>query len=115
MATTANKQQGNRHELLVALRLTELGATVAWPYGDGAPWDLISEWGGKVNRLQVKGTDSLRGSSTYRVNLAQGRRHNKAYTSRMCEFIIGSTPLGIYIIPVEKVDRDRLILSLIHI
>ena len=110
MAATTNKQRGNRHELAVALRLTELGATVAWPYGDGAPWDLICEFGGnKINRLQVKGTDKVQACDGYRVNLAHGRIPAKLYTREQCDFIIGVTPIGTYVMPVDKVDRDRLI------
>jgi len=104
-----NKQRGNRHELAVALRLTELGATVAWPHGDGAPWDMVVEFGGKLNRLQVKGTDARRAGDGYRVHLTQGHHHARAYTAEQCEFVIGVTPIGTYIIPVGKVDRDRLI------
>lgn len=108
VARSERVREGTRHELHVALRLTELGGVVAWPMGDGAPWDLAVDFGGKFSRLQVKGTDTEKNRG-YRVSLAAGNNHHRLYTAAETEFIVAVTPIGDYVIPVDKIDRDRLI------
>lgn len=85
-----------------------MGGVVAWPMGDGAPWDIAVDFDGKFSRLQIKGTGTLKNNS-YRVNLAAGHQHDRAYTTAECDYVVGVTPLGDYVIPVGKIDRDRLI------
>ena len=104
-----SKQQGVAHELRTAHRLVQLGATVAWPVGDNAPWDMICEWDGKVSRLQVKGTESMQSETYYVVRLQRGGRNRTSYTKLHTDFVIACTPVGLYVIPVEEIDRQRLV------
>lgn len=102
MAVTKYKQQGNCHELAVALKVSELGGSVAWPYGDGQPYDLIADFGGKVSRVQVKGTHSVKKCGSAHVNLKKGSRRNEWYDKNDCDMMIVCTPLGNYVIPVNE-------------
>lgn len=108
MAVTKYKQQGNCHELAVALKVSELGGTVAWPYGDGQPYDLIADFGGKVSRVQVKGTHSVKKCGTAYVNLQKGSRRNGRYNKDDCDVVIACTPLGNFVIPVSELKWSRL-------
>tara|TARA_Y100000310_G_scaffold344399_1_gene456967 strand:+ start:219 stop:626 length:408 start_codon:yes stop_codon:yes gene_type:complete len=107
-ANIPNKNQGTVHELAVAKHLVELGATVCWPVGDNAGFDLVCDWRGKLGRLQVKGSESLvRGS--YRVHLTRGQGRRVAYTKNECDALVACCPLGFWVIPIAKVDRAVLI------
>ena len=109
MAVTKNKQQGNKAELAVALRLTELGASVAWPYGDGAAWDLLADFDGKLSRLQVKSSNMVNARGTVRVNLYHGYKTTVRYTSDDADFIVAvAADIGTYIIPVADITKTRL-------
>ena len=107
-AKSPNKQQGVGHELAVAKHLVELGATVCWPVGDNTGFDLISDWHGKLSRLQVKGSATLKDGS-YRVHLRRGQGRVTVYTKAECDALVAVCPLGFWVIPVSKVDRDVLI------
>jgi hypothetical protein len=109
VAVTKNKQQGNKAELAVALRLTELGASVAWPYGDGAAWDLLADFDGKLSRLQVKSSNMVNARGTVRVNLYRGCKLTVRYTSDDADFIVAvAADIGTYIIPVADITKTRL-------
>ena len=108
MAATKYKQQGNCHELAIALKVTELGGAVSWPYGDGQAYDLITDFKGVINRVQVKGTYTVRDCGSSYVNLAKGSRRNDSYDSSDCDVMIVQTPLGRYVIPIEYLDLKTL-------
>ena len=109
MGVTKHKQQGNKAELAVALRLTEMGASVAWPYGDGAAWDLLADFDGKLTRIQVKSSNMVNQRGTVRVNLYKGYKSAVRYTLKEADFIIAvAAHVGTYIIPVDKITKTRL-------
>jgi hypothetical protein len=109
VAVTKQKQQGNKAELAVALRLTEMGASVAWPYGDGAAWDLLADFDGKLSRIQVKSGNTANQIGTVRVNLYRGYKSTVRYTSADADFIVAvAADIGTYIIPVADITKTRL-------
>ena len=109
VARTKYHEAGNRHELAVALRLTEEGGSVAWPIGDGSAWDLVSDFEGKVNRIQVKGSDLVSPTGLVQVNLTKGSRHAQRYSRTDCDFVVAvAGKLGMYVIPVDEVKHSRL-------
>ena len=52
-------QKGNLGEVRVLSEFIKLGIPCYLPYGDGNTVDLIADFGGKLNRIQVKTTESL--------------------------------------------------------
>jgi hypothetical protein len=48
------RQQGDLGEISAAGWFANKGATVAWPLNHSPNWDLIVEWEGSVQRVQVK-------------------------------------------------------------
>ena len=107
-ANIPNKNQGTVHELAVAKHLVELGATVCWPVGDNAGFDLVCDWRGKLSRLQVKGSDRLTQGS-YRVHLKRGQGRKRDYSKTDCDALVAHCPLGYWVIPINKVNRAVLI------
>jgi hypothetical protein len=108
VAVTKFKRQGNCHELAVALKLTELGGIVSWPYGDGQSYDLIVDFDGKVSRVQVKGTAKMNKSGGCTVNLHKGCRGSEVYTKDDIDVMIACTPLGTFVIPIKAMKLTAL-------
>ena len=109
VARTKFQAKGNRHELAVALRLSDEGGSVGWPFGEGAAWDLLSDFNGKVNRIQVKGSDVVKPNGTVEVNLTKGARRASPYSKEDCDYIVAvAGTVGMYVIPVEDVKHGRL-------
>ena len=51
------KNIGNLGEAKVLAKFVELGIQVYTPFGDGSVVDLIADFNGKLNRIQVKSTE----------------------------------------------------------
>ena len=98
-----NKRAGEEAVARVLLRLTERGFDCCMPAGDNAPWDLISEYGGKVNRIQVKSTTrrSKPASSVYYIRLKRGH-DRRAYARNEFDFLICVLPWACFVIPAAK-------------
>ena len=100
MPSENNKRIGERAELRVAARISELGGTVSFPHGESAGYDLVAEFSGKVSRLQVKSTETKDGQA-YRVY--SRRNKNTPYTTLDCDMFVCEVPYSYYVIPVDKV------------
>jgi hypothetical protein len=109
VAATKYKQQGNCHELAVALKITELGGAVSWPYGDGQAYDLVADFNGKISRVQVKGTCQIAKNGSTSVNLQKGSRKHSPYNLRDCDLVVAVTPLGNFVIPISALGTYRLV------
>ena len=48
---------GNLGEAKVLAKFVELGIQVYIPFGDGSTADLIADFNGKLNRIQIKSTE----------------------------------------------------------
>lgn len=49
-----SKDKGNIGEAIALAKFVELGVQVSVPFGDNARYDLIAEFNGKLNKIQVK-------------------------------------------------------------
>ena len=49
-----SKEKGNIGEALALAEFIKYGITVSIPYGDNARYDLLADFNGKINRIQVK-------------------------------------------------------------
>ena len=73
-------QKGNLGEVRVLSEFVKLGIQCYLPYGDGSGVDLIAEFGGKLNRIQVKTTESLNkaGAMEWKVTRQEGYHGSRA-------------------------------------
>ncbi len=54
-----SKDKGNIAESLALAEFIKYGITVSVPFGDNCRYDLIAEFNGKLNKIQVKYTSEL--------------------------------------------------------
>lgn len=113
MPDDSNKRIGTVAESAAATALLKEGFGVSWPLGDFMGWDLVTDWEGKVNRIQVKTSKKVK--TTYHCNLSMNRTGGgkKLYSKAECDFIMLILPYGedydelngdgIYIVPVKEV------------
>jgi len=83
---------GQRGELLVAEKLIGQGWSVAPPFGDNEPFDLMVNKGERFLRLQVKSTLTQHSYKcnrpNYQFQLAHGPSSKKRYTADQVDFFI---------------------------
>ena len=60
-----NKGNGTIAEAQVLVKLLQQGFGASWAIGDSMGWDLVSDWQGKVTRLQVKSTQVAHKGHTF--------------------------------------------------
>lgn len=102
------KTKGDTAEMMVAADLVKRGYRIAFPYGEDSDYDLIVERAGKLERVQVKYTESRDGVILVRCrsfSLTNGKvRQVKYYTAAMIEWLAvydRSTECCYYIPAVE--------------
>ena len=66
------KEEGMYGEAKVLAKFVELGVPVAIPFGDNYSYDLIAEFNGKLNKIQVK-TSSQTDSNRTKFKLTKVR------------------------------------------
>ena len=49
-----SKSKGNVGETMILCEFVKMGVQVSIPYGDNARYDLIADFNGKLNKIQVK-------------------------------------------------------------
>jgi hypothetical protein len=76
-----SKNVGNIGEAKVILKFVELGIPVYIPFGDNEPADLIAEFNGKLNRIQVKTSQAKMDNGTVVFRIAKtGKKGDSNYT-----------------------------------
>ena len=72
-------QKGNLGEVRVLSEFVKLGIPCYLPYGDGNGVDLIADFGGKLNRIQVKTTETLNkaGAMEWKTTRQEGYHGNR--------------------------------------
>ena len=92
------KYQGDSAELRFMLLNHLLGYTVAKPFGDNAKYDLIVQINNKLERIQVKSTqskDTSIGTDCYRCAVCSGASVKRMYSDKDIDYV------AIYVIPVD--------------
>jgi len=104
-----SKRKGEEAEAKVHWLLVQRGFDCAWPVGDSATWDLIADWRGKVNRLQVKSRHKpdKRTTSSYYVRMGRGVSSSEAYSAKDFDFAIVVLPWACFIIPAKEVTGRK--------
>lgn len=78
-----NKDKGDIGESKIIYEFVKRGIQVSIPFGDNARYDLIAEFGGKLNKIQVKYCDQKIKNGSILAPCASSRNHttNKHYTT----------------------------------
>jgi len=106
------KAEGYAVEALVLSKLLNFGFVVSRTEGDYSPYEMISDWHGKLLRIQVKSTSyqDKNNGVAWRIVVSAGCDTKHVYTKEDCDFVICYIkPLGVfYIIPVEKLSTTKI-------
>ena len=78
-----SKEKGNIGEVIALAEFVKRGVQVSIPYGDNARYDLIAEFNGKLNRIQVKYCNQLSSNNSVICPCASSTNHttNKHYST----------------------------------
>lgn len=78
-----SKTKGNIGEAIVLAEFAKRNVQVAIPFGDNARYDLIAEFNGKLNKIQVKYCNQLQNTGSISCPCASSTNHttNKHYTT----------------------------------
>ena len=78
-----SKTKGNIGEAIVLAEFAKRNIQVAIPFGDNARYDLIAEFNGKLNKIQVKYCNQLQNTGSISCPCASSTNHttNKHYTT----------------------------------
>jgi hypothetical protein len=100
------KPIGLIYQKFIEHELLNQGFVVSETIGDYSPYDLVSGWGAKLNKIQVKGSAAnSKKNKGYKICATWGSNHAKL-TLNECDFIIAviGDNKRIYIIPVNAVE-----------
>jgi hypothetical protein len=112
------KEKGDLAELKVACDLRERGWGIAVPWGEDSDFDLIAYRDERVERVQVKYTESdgaVIPVHCASASLTNGRvRHRKRYTARTIDWlaVYDVTSGRCYYVPAGELGTGRRLLSL---
>lgn len=78
-----SKDKGNIGEAVVLAEFIKYGVQVSIPFGDNARYDLIAEFNGKLNKIQVKYCNQITVNNSISCPCASSTNHttNKKYTT----------------------------------
>lgn len=78
-----SKDKGNIGEAIVLAEFTKRQIQVAIPFGDNARYDLIAEFNGKLNKIQVKYCGQITENNSFTCPCASSTNHttNKHLTT----------------------------------
>lgn len=77
-----SKDKGNIGEAIVLAEFIKRGIQVSIPFGDNARYDLVADFNGKLNRIQVKYCNQITNNGSVLCPCASSTNHttNKHYT-----------------------------------
>ena len=107
------KTKGDTAEMMVAADLVKRGYRIAFPYGEDSDYDLIVERGDKLERIQVKYTESRNNVIVVKCkshSLTNGEiRRTKYYTAAMIEWlaVYDRTSERCYYVPAAELGDGR--------
>lgn len=78
-----SKEKGNIGEAIILAEFVKRGIQVSIPYGDNARYDLIADFNGKLNKIQIKYCDQLTENNSVVCPCASSTNHttNKHYST----------------------------------
>lgn len=103
-----NKVKGTVAELCVIAELLQRGFVVSYTQGDYAGYDIISDWKGTINRIQVKSTQTLGEYNSYHLTTGRGNYSKKKYTPSDCDVILCVVESTFYIVPIKAITTLKM-------
>jgi hypothetical protein len=102
-----NKKTGELAECYFDFKALEQGFVVCEPRGDSAPFDRITEFGGKLNRVQIKMRSTACKTQKNSFIVSVSKADGSTYTPDEIDFIaIYLKPLDSwYFIPVAETKK----------
>lgn len=92
-----SKCKGNIGEAMILAEFTKRNIQVAIPFGDNARYDLIADFNGKLNKIQVKYSSQLSENNSFICHLASSTNHT---TNKHEDKYIGQVDyIAVYIAP----------------
>ena len=104
------KDQGILGEGQAIAKFVEYGIPISLPFGDNVSYDLIAEFNGKLNKIQIKtSTQVADGRTTFELlkrRINSGESIRKKYTaSEVDYYALYSLPRKtMYLVPFEKTN-----------
>lgn len=105
---------GKLGEAKVLTKFTELGIQVYLPFGEGSSVDLIAEFNGKLNRIQVKSTEKdNNGTLVFSIcstTLQEGGKIQKhIYSTNEIDYfaLYSSVTDEVYLLPIEEAPTKK--------
>lgn len=104
------KDQGILGEGQAIAKFVEYGIPISLPFGDNASYDLIADFNGKLNKIQVKTSTQVTDGRTIfelvKKRINSGESIRKRYTaSEVDYYVLYSLPRKtMYLVPFEKTN-----------
>ena len=105
---------GNLGEAKVLAKFVELGIQVYLPFGDGSTVDLVAEFNGKLNRIQIKSTEKdSNGALVFSICSTTvrsgGELQKHIYSSEEIDYfaLYSSITDEVYLLPIEEAPTKK--------
>ena len=108
-----SKSKGNMGEAIALSEFTKRGIQVSVPFGDNARYDLIAEFNGKLNKIQVKYCNQQIRNNSILCPCASSTNHttNKHYNTYVNDidyFVFYLVEWNeIVIVPIEEIGENK--------
>lgn len=95
-----SKEKGNIGEAIVLAEFTKRGIQCSIPFGDTARYDLIAEFNGKLNKIQIKYCGQVTENNSITCPCASSTNHttNKHYSTYENDVDY----IACYIVPLDR-------------
>ena len=95
-----SKEKGNIGEAVILAEFVKRGIQCSIPFGDTARYDLIAEFGGKLNKIQIKYCNQITENNSVTCPCASSTNHttNKHYTTYQNDVDY----IACYVVPMDK-------------
>ena len=95
-----SKDKGNIGEAILLAELTKSQIQVAIPFGDNARYDLIAEFNGKLNKIQIKYCGQTTENNSFICPCASSTNHTT--NKHLSTYEEDVDYMAFYLVPIDK-------------
>ena len=95
-----SKDKGNIGEAILLAELTKRQIQVAIPFGDNARYDLIAEFNGKLNKIQIKYCGQTTENNSFICPCASSTNHTT--NKHLSTYEEDVDYMAFYLVPIDK-------------
>ena len=107
-----SKSKGNIGEAMILAEFTKRNIQVSLPFGDNARYDMIADFNGKLNKIQIKYSSQLSENDSYICHTSSSTNHTT--NKHMDKYINQVDYIAVYIapwnesilIPIQDCDKN---------